>query len=77
MCGNYFYTTTFDVFLWTCLLTGLAFLVVGTLKSWANQTGLLKSVIETLALVFVAALVAYYVGDLLEAFPSLNKKRSQ
>lgn len=65
---DYFYTTTFDVFLWTCLLTGLAFLVVGTLKSWANQTGLLKSVIETLALGFVAALVAYYVGDLLEAF---------
>lgn len=65
---DYFYTTTFDVFFWTCLLTGLAFLVVGTLKSWANQTGLLKSVLETLALGFVAALVAYYVGDLLEAF---------
>ncbi|MFO7826338.1 MAG: VIT1/CCC1 transporter family protein [Cyclobacterium sp.] len=65
---DYFYTTTFDVFFWTCLLTGLAFLVVGTLKSWANQTGLFKSVLETLALGFVAALVAYYVGDLLEAF---------
>ncbi|MBD3630779.1 VIT1/CCC1 transporter family protein [Cyclobacterium sp.] len=65
---DYFYTTRFDVFFWTCLLTGLAFLVVGFLKSWANQTGLLKSVIETLSLGFIAALVAYYVGDLLEAF---------
>ncbi|NHE56383.1 VIT1/CCC1 transporter family protein [Cyclobacterium plantarum] len=65
---DYFYTSRFDVFFWTCLLTGMAFLVVGALKSWANQTGLVKSVLETLALGFIAALVAYYVGDLLEAF---------
>ncbi|SHN32157.1 Predicted Fe2+/Mn2+ transporter, VIT1/CCC1 family [Cyclobacterium lianum] len=65
---DYFYPASFDVFFWTCLLTGVAFLVVGTLKSWANQTGILKSLLETLSLGLVAALVAYYVGDFLEAF---------
>ncbi|WP_394351332.1 VIT1/CCC1 transporter family protein [Cyclobacterium roseum] len=65
---DYFFTTAFDVFFWTCLLTGMAFLFVGALKSWVNQTGLFRSVVETLALGFVAALVAFYVGDLLEAF---------
>jgi VIT1/CCC1 family predicted Fe2+/Mn2+ transporter len=63
---DFFYEVNFDVFLWTCLLTGLAFVLVGTLKSWVNQTGLLRSVFETLFLGFVAALVAYFVGDILE-----------
>jgi VIT1/CCC1 family predicted Fe2+/Mn2+ transporter len=63
---DFFYVVNFDVFFWTCLLTGLAFVMVGTLKSWVNQTGLLRSVVETLALGFVAALVAYFVGDVLE-----------
>ncbi|MEX0882520.1 MAG: VIT1/CCC1 transporter family protein [Cyclobacteriaceae bacterium] len=65
---DFFYEIAFNVFLWTCLFTGLAFVVIGALKSWVNQTGLARSVMETLALGFVAALVAYYVGDLLEAF---------
>jgi VIT1/CCC1 family predicted Fe2+/Mn2+ transporter len=63
---DFFYEVSFDVFFWTCLLTGLAFVMVGTLKSWVNQTGLLRSVVETLILGFVAALVAYFVGDILE-----------
>ncbi len=65
---DYFYETAFDVFLWTCVFTGLAFVVVGALKSWVNQTRFVRSVAETLALGFIAALVAYYVGDLLETF---------
>lgn len=58
--------TAIDQFLWTSLFTGVAFLVVGWLKSYVNQTNIFKSVIETLALGFVAALVAYFVGDFLE-----------
>lgn len=65
---DYFYEIDFNVFLWTCLLTGLAFILVGALKSWVNQSGLWQSVIETLCLGIVAALVAYFVGDILEAF---------
>ncbi|AKP54141.1 VIT1/CCC1 transporter family protein [Cyclobacterium amurskyense] len=64
---DYFYEANFDVFLWTCLLTGVAFIFVGALKSWVNQTGIWQSVIETLALGVIAAMVAYFVGDILEA----------
>ncbi|EKB47954.1 VIT1/CCC1 transporter family protein [Cecembia lonarensis] len=63
---DYFRETTFDLFLWTSIFTGVAFLFVGWLKSFVNQTNTLKSILETLILGFVAALVAYYVGDFLE-----------
>lgn len=56
-----------DLFLWTSVGTSLAFVVIGWLKSYVNQTPVLKSVWETLALGIVAALVAYFVGDLLES----------
>lgn len=64
---DFFYEANFNVFLWTCLLTAVAFVLVGALKSWVNQTGIWKSVLETLSLGFVAAMVAYFVGDILEA----------
>jgi len=64
---DFFYEANFNVFFWTCLLTAVAFVLVGALKSWVNQTGIWKSVLETLSLGFVAAMVAYFVGDILEA----------
>jgi len=63
---DYFKVTHFDVFLWTSIFTGLAFAVIGWMKSYVNQTNLFKSIGETLGLGFLAALVAYYVGDFLE-----------
>lgn len=63
---DYFQEVDFDKFFWTSLFTGLAFLFVGWLKSVVNKTNKFKSILETLILGFVAALVAYYVGDLLE-----------
>ncbi len=65
--------TEIDLFFWTSLFTGVAFVVVGWLKSYVNQTNVFKSVLETLALGFVAALVAYFVGDFLETI-ILNAK---
>ena len=59
--------TDIDLFFWTSLFTGLAFLVVGWLKSFVNQTNTLKSISETLLLGFLASLVAYFVGDFLES----------
>jgi len=59
--------TDIDLFFWTSLFMGLAFLVVGWLKSFVNQTNTLKSISETLLLGFLAALVAYFVGDFLES----------
>jgi VIT1/CCC1 family predicted Fe2+/Mn2+ transporter len=38
------------------------------MKSLVNQTPALRSIAETLLLGLLAALVAYYVGDLLEQF---------
>ncbi|MEP0711370.1 VIT1/CCC1 transporter family protein [Algoriphagus sp.] len=65
---TFFYPTPINIFLWTSVLTGLAFVVVGALKSLVNQTSLLKSIAETVALGALAAVVAFYVGDILEQF---------
>ncbi len=59
-----------DVFLLASILTGLSFIFIGTLKSYVTQTNLLRSILETLALGVIAALVAYYVGDWLEGILS-------
>ena len=53
-------------FLFSSLLTGLSFMIIGVLKSYITQTSILRGMIETLLLGVVAALVAYYVGDWLE-----------
>lgn len=54
------------LFLIACLLTFLAFSLVGYLKSYVNQTSKIKGVLETLLLGAAAAGVAYFVGDFLE-----------
>ena len=57
-----------DPFLITSILTGIAFIIIGYLKSLVTQTGKFKSMMQTLLLGGVAALVAYYVGNILEKF---------
>ncbi len=64
---DYFYVVNFSLFLMTSIFTGIAFVIVGAMKSFINQTSYLKSILETLALGFIAALVAYYVGSFLES----------
>ncbi|WP_439487640.1 VIT1/CCC1 transporter family protein [Algoriphagus sp.] len=65
---TYFYPSDSNIFLWTSILTALAFVVIGALKSLVNQTSATKSIAETVSLGLLAALVAYYVGDLLQNF---------
>jgi VIT1/CCC1 family predicted Fe2+/Mn2+ transporter len=65
---DFFFPTDLDIFFWTCLLTGIAFLVVGWMKSSVNQTSAIRGIIETVGLGALAAFVAYFVGDILEAF---------
>ncbi|MCA0133377.1 VIT1/CCC1 transporter family protein [Winogradskyella alexanderae] len=60
------------LFLWTSILTSLAFALIGFLKTHVTGTSKLKGVIETLALGTIAAVVAYYVGDILEAIVNKN-----
>lgn len=65
---DFFFPTDLNIFLWTSILTGVAFMIVGFLKGIVNQTSALRSVSETLALGLLAAVVAYYVGDVLKTF---------
>jgi VIT1/CCC1 family predicted Fe2+/Mn2+ transporter len=65
---TFFHPSPINIFFWTSVLTGLAFVVIGALKSMVNQTSVIKSIAETVALGLLAALVAYYVGDILENF---------
>ena len=53
-------------FLYTSILAGLGFCIIGWLKSYVNETKAIKAILETLILGAIAAIVAYYVGDLLE-----------
>lgn len=65
---NFFFPMEIDTFFWTSVLTGMAFMIVGWLKGIVNQTSTLRSILETVALGLLAAVVAYYVGDVLESF---------
>lgn len=65
---NFFFPSEINTFFWTSVLTGLAFLIVGWLKGIVNQTSTLRSILETVSLGLLAAVVAFYVGDVLEQF---------
>ncbi|WP_026954853.1 VIT1/CCC1 transporter family protein [Algoriphagus vanfongensis] len=65
---DFFFPTNVNTFLWTSILTAIAFLIVGWLKGIVNQTSTLRSILETVGLGLLAAIVAFYVGDLLESF---------
>lgn len=55
-----------NVFLYSTLATAFGFIIVGSLKSYINQKAIWRGVTETLILGLLAALVSYYVGDLIE-----------
>lgn len=59
-------TIATDLFLLSSILTAIVFTFIGALKSYVTNTSILKGVLETLILGTIAALVAFYVGDLLE-----------
>lgn len=65
---DFFFPTELNIFLWTSILTGVAFMIVGWLKGVVNQTSAFRSISETVGLGLLAAVVAYYVGDVLETF---------
>jgi VIT1/CCC1 family predicted Fe2+/Mn2+ transporter len=55
-----------DAFVWSAVMTGVAFLVVGGLKSRFVDQSWWRSALETLAVGGVAATLAYFAGALLE-----------
>lgn len=54
------------LFIYAGILTGLSFMAVGLLKSHVAHTGKTRAVAETLLLGLIAAIIAYFVGDVLE-----------
>lgn len=55
-----------NLFAVTCLLTALAFIGIGILKSRVAKTSVIRGVSETLILGVIAASFAYVVGNVLE-----------
>lgn len=55
-----------NLFLYSSVLTGLVFMLIGYLKAIVNQTKIFRSISETFLLGAAAAAVAYYVGAVLE-----------
>lgn len=55
-----------NLFITSSILTAIGFLIIGWLKAHVNQTRILKGISETVGLGAIAAVVAYFVGDLLE-----------
>ena len=59
-----------NLFTYSCFLTGIGFLCIGLLRSRVTQTNWVRSVIETLLLGGIAAVLAYYLGFVLERMVS-------
>ena len=67
---DYFYPMSNTLFLWSSILTAFGFIIIGILKTYVTQTNIWRGVLETLVLGAIAALVSYYVGDVLEGLVS-------
>ena len=63
---DYLFHFSANLFYWTSIFTGIAFIFIGFLKTYVTQTNPLKGIAETLFLGTMAALVAFYVGGFLE-----------
>ena len=61
-----------NTFFWSAILTTLSFVIVGYMKSYINETNKIRSVLETLGLGGAAAVLAYFVGAILEALVLTN-----
>lgn len=56
------------LFIYSCVLTGVSLAIIGVLKSRVTEQNMFRGILETVVLGGVAALLAYYVGDVLEGF---------
>jgi VIT1/CCC1 family predicted Fe2+/Mn2+ transporter len=63
---DYSFDLEVNLFLISSVLTGLVFCLIGYLKGLVNQTNIIRSMLETLFLGGAAAVLAYFVGDILE-----------
>jgi len=54
-----------QLFIYSCILTAIALSIVGALKSFVTEKNVIIGILETVLLGGIAALLAYYVGDVL------------
>jgi vacuolar iron transporter family protein len=54
------------LFVYACIATAISLSIIGGLKSLINKTGIIRGILETLILGGLAALLAYFVGFILE-----------
>ena len=59
-------TKPINLFPYSCALTGASFLLIGFLRSYVAKTSTIRSMLETLSLGGIAAILAYYAGSILE-----------
>lgn len=59
-------TSDSNSFLISCILTSIAFILIGYLKSYITNRNKIKSVLETLSLGAIAASLSYLLGSFLE-----------
>ena len=64
--ADYIFPLHIDLFLYASIFTFFGFGLIGWLKSYVTQTNQLKSIIETLFLGIIAAVLAYFTGSVLE-----------
>lgn len=55
-----------DKFIWSSVLTSIAFLIIGFLKTYVTETRRINGMLETFSLGAIAAAVSYLVGDFLQ-----------
>lgn len=55
-----------QLFLASSVFTALGFVIIGFLKAYVTQSSRIRGIVETLLLGSTAAIVAYFVGDILE-----------
>jgi VIT1/CCC1 family predicted Fe2+/Mn2+ transporter len=55
-----------NLFLSSSIMTGFAFFLIGWMKSNVNERSILRGILETLLLGAVAAVLSYFVGDILK-----------
>ena len=57
-----------NAYVLSVILTGIAFLIIGALRSVVTQESMVKTSLETLLIGGIAAVIAYGVGYFLQAF---------
>ena len=63
---DYFISSSSNLFLYSSVLTGATFVVIGLLKGIVTQSSKLRRITETALLGTTAATLAYYTGELLD-----------